>query len=265
MKLKFRTSSFWLLIEAAVSVILITLLSMYSELCEIPVFLVGVYNVDLGKLFLIQCLYILFFTFLVVELVMFFISLIENKYELVKKSAIILPIIFAVLFPLTSLSLLNGAESRNLDNNALCTADVLDCDDCQTTYSYQENKFGKVANLYQDVYIEDEYDISTLSDSTAEYQCIYRQSENPRIMEKFVRYEDAIADFTLEENEIITDDYNLYYTVKDDSVGYAMIIENDTTYYVAMFNTFGEKTITEYSVEDFINDSLETFNIWNQD
>ena len=264
MKLKFRASSTWLLAEAAINIILITILTMYYKLCTVPEFLVGVLNVDLGKFTLIQNLYILLIVFLVLEIILFFVSLIENKYKYVKWSAVIVAIVFAVLLPITFLTLNMGMQSKELDNNILCKADVFDGDDAEVYYTYEENKFGRVANLHQDLYVSDEYDESTLSDSTANFVCIYRKSDKPEIKEKFVRYGDEINDFTMEENVVEKDGYTLYYTDADDSKGYALKIENDEVYYVAMFDTWGDKAKTDYSPDDFVKDSLNTFEYFNQ-
>ena len=124
---------------------------------------------------------------------------IENKYKYVKWSAVIVAIVFAVLLPITFLTLNMGMQSKELDNNILCKADVFDGNDAEVYYTYEENKFGRVANLHQDLYVSDEYDESTLSDSTANFICIYRKSDKPEIKEKFVRYGDEIKDFTMEE------------------------------------------------------------------
>ena len=155
-------------------------------------------------------------------------------------------------------------QSKELDNNILCKADVFDGNDAEVYYTYEENKFGRVANLHQDLYVSDEYDESTLSDSTANFMCIYRKSDKPEIKEKFVRYGDEINDFTMEENVVEKDGYTLYYTDADDSKGYTLKIENDEVYYVAMFDTWGDKAKTDYSPDDFVKDSLNAFEYFNQ-
>ena len=264
MKLRFKASSAWLLIEAALNIILITILTMYYKLCTIPEFLVGVLNVDLGKFTLIQNLYILFGVFLAFEIILFFISLVENKHKYVKWLAVIVAIAFAILLPITFSTLNIGMQSKELNNDILCKADVFGGSDAEVYYAYEENKFGRVANLHQDLYVSDEYDESTLSDSTANFMCIYRKSDKPAIKEKFVHYEDEIGDFTMEENAVDKDDYTLYYTDADDSKGYALKIENDEIYYVAMFDTWGPEAKTDYSPDDFVKDSLNAFEFFNE-
>ena len=263
MKLKFRASSAWLLVEAAVNIILITILTMYYKLCTVPEFLVGVLNVDLGKFTLIQNLYILLGIFLALEIILFFVSLIESKYKYVRLSALIVAIAFAVLLPITFSTLNMGMQSKELDSDILCKADVFSDDSAQVYYTYEENKFGRVANLHQDLYVSDEYDESTLSDSTANFICIYRKSDKPAMKEKFARYEDGINDFTMEENAVEKDDYTLYYTDADDLKGYALKIETDKVYYVAIFDTWGDKAKTDYSPDDFVKDSLNAYEFFN--
>ena len=83
----------------------------------------------------------------------------------------------------------------------------------------------------------------------------------PYIMEKFELFEDMQSNFGKEGNKIVTDDYTLLYTIEENRVSYTLEIFNENTYFVSMYDERGEKAKTDYSIELFVEESLNNFNL----
>nr|MDD5837127.1 hypothetical protein [Eubacteriales bacterium] len=260
MKKGFQVLSITYLLKIALEISMLVMLNTYFKISSIPIFLIGLFNIDLGKFTVVKWLSILFIIFIIINVILFILSVTKKAYEFVKKCSIILPIVLILVAPLTATIALISTNTITFIPEQICSSTVFDTDS-NTDYTYQKNHFGKIANLERNVYFRDNTDESTLSDSTADYMCVYRHSDKPYIMEKFELFEDMQSNFGKEDNKIVTDDYTLLYTIEENRVSYTLEIFNENTYFVSMYDERGEKAKTDYSIELFVEESLNNFNL----
>ena len=156
--------------------------------------------------------------------------------------------------------------SEPLDNEWLCSDERFkewnDEDSNHPIFEYysQENVFGKVVDIDHSVsFVDENNELKHRS-----FECYFRKSEISSIFRKFSKRPPQFFD---ESYNAIQDNipYTLYSHSDEDSFSYCLIIENVSTYLFAEYYSEEAEIISNYTLDDFIDDVLDNYNAWNKE
>lgn len=258
-KVKFQGFCWLYLIEIALNIIAITVVVMYADICTVPIYLDMSFAFAVGKFYYIICILILLSIFLFLNLILFILSLFKDKYESLKKGALILPLIFLFLFPFSFASVSLTTETKSISVDEYCSSSDIQNNKPIVYYSNQSNKFAKAVYYEQNVYLQT--DSWADEPNTVDYFCEYRQSDKPYIFDKFRRYDRELEDI-IRKDKIRTDDYIAYYYIADNYTYYAIEINKTDEFYVSYYKADGKNFEHTYTVDEFIDDSLRQYQIY---
>lgn len=181
------------------------------------------------------------------------------------QTALILFVLFALLMTIAYSSGTGNPNYKKFNSSSNVRFSELDNEgyDIGIDFDYQTNPFGKVIDLEKINFVEDEHMDEDGFDEDINYCFYYRESNLSFIYDRFEKYtdDDLELDSYDQPVEVIKNDqYSLYIDDKDDDfTSYTLVIENETEYCVSEFWRSGEITKSDYSVDDFIKDSLDNY------
>lgn len=238
--------------------------------------LFGFAQIDLAQFWLIIFLLILLFCSLTALSIYLIIAIRQNKENCLEKSTklgiIIIPVIFCMLLPIVTGISVAITPSEPLNPEWLCSdPDFEKWIKANHTrypiqYYYQENCFGKAVDLeyYALTPDDDEFDLYIKKD----FNCYFRKSNYPKIFSKFVKIPPRFYNEEHQEtrNGIRYTVYTYIPTEDDEFYGviyYYVVIENDNSYLLGEYQTEPSEKISDYSLDDFIDDVFVNYYSWN--
>ena len=261
------------IIDIALTFICMMLLIYYSLSMSIGwtyAGLFGGFQFDLAQLWLIIFLSILLIVSLFALVIYLIITVKQSRKQQLEKSAklgvIIVPVIFCMLLPVATGISVALTPSEPLDNEWLCSDERFkewnDEDSNHPIFEYysQENVFGKVVDIDHSVsFVDENNELKHRS-----FECYFRNSEISSIFRKFSKRPPQFFD---ESYNAIQDNipYTLYSHSDEDSFSYCLIIENVSTYLFAEYYSEEAEIISNYTLDDFIDDVLDNYNAWNKE
>lgn len=233
--------------------------------------LFGFAQIDLAQFWLIIFLLILLFCSLTALSVYLIIAIRQNKENCLEKSTklgiIIIPIIFCMLLPIITGISVAITPSETFNPEWLCSdPDFEKWTKTRHQYYYQENCFGKAIDLEHSSLTpdDDEFDLYL----EKRFNCYFRKSNYPKIFNKFVKIPPRFYNEKYEEtrNGIQYTVYTYITTEGDefyDDIRYYIVIESDNSYLLGEYKTEQSEKISDYSLDDFIDDVFVNYSSWN--
>ena len=233
--------------------------------------LFGFAQFDLAQFWLIFFLLILLFCSLTALSAYLIVAIRQNKENRLEKSTklgiVIIPAMFCMLLPVVTGTSVAITTSESLNSEWLCSdPDFEKWIKANNTsyplqYYYQENCFGKVVDLkyYALTPDDDEFDLYIVKD----FNCYFRKSNYPKIFSKFVKIPPRFYNEEYEEtrNGIR---YTVYtYVTEDKQIYYYVVIKNDNSYFLGEYISEKSDKISDYSLDDFVDDVFVNYNSWN--
>lgn len=233
--------------------------------------LFGFAQFDLAQFWLIIFLLILLFFSLTALSIYLLIAIRQNKENCLEKSTklgiVIIPVIFCMLLPVVTGISVAITPSEPLNPEWLCSdPDFEKWIKANNTsyplqYYYQENCFGKVVDLkyYALTPDDDEFDLYIVKD----FNCYFRKSNYLKIFSKFIKIPPRFYNESYEK----TQDgirYTVYTGINEyDVIYYYVVIEDDSSYFLGEYISEKSDKISDYSLDDFVDDVFVNYNSWN--
>lgn len=263
------------IINIILTVICITLLIYYYHSMSIGweyTGLFGGFQFDLAQIWLIIFLLILLFASLIALIIYLLITIKQSRKQQLEKSAklgvIIVPIAFFMLLHIVAGISVAITPSEPFDNEWLCSDSDFEewindkPEKYPLEYYYQENRFGRVIDLKY-------YASTRINDNSRliikEFNCYFRKSEYPQIFSKFKKIQPR---FYNESYESIRDgiQYTVYTSINEyDFIYHYVVIENDSSYLLAEYKSSKSDIISDYSLDEFVDDVFVNYNSWNNE
>ena len=245
-------------LQIVLNIVLILLIVWFSTQRTIDTVLVVTFPFNLFQFTAAFSVLALLSVFLIVEILLLVLAVKQTKRGVldnkVKKAGIILPILFVILLQFAFWIPLGLTDSKydltNIPTFAIKTSD----DEMFSGKPFidticEKNILGK-AGYYDNTYVADKGSVS--------FVCSYHESYKNILQTKFVN--DSVEDITL-KNKITGDEYTAFYGTKNGAKQYTFLIQKGNIYFEAIYRN---EDIDEfdYSIQEFVDDSLTIYNQW---
>lgn len=250
-------------VQLVLNIICFVLVDKYYSFIDIPISLLDFFAFELSQIVVLIVLMVLLLIFFVVTLIFLIVALIQSKnsdvINPVRKSTIILPLVFVFLLQFSVIvPAISTRSVQNIANKPVASNSFEQVQESGFEVDRycicEKNLLGKAAYFEQNTFLTES------SKDEANFLCSYQKGNHDFVNNKFERYENNCYKLI---NEASTDEYTFYYESDDEHTSYSMIIEKDEIRFVATFDTYNNDYFDSYSKENFISDSLEIFNEWD--
>lgn len=250
-------------VELILISVLAVLLYKYYLLITIPEYLLTAFPINLSHFISIIIFAILLVLYFVITLALLIKTMFGDREveKPLKVAAFVLPIVFVMLFPIVFFAPMAGTKvdyNSSFDPNVTQVMEKVENAEITNESISEKNALGKACYYKKNCYLESESMVE--NDCELDYLCVYQESDKEFIQRKFER-SFYIEDF---DKKIEKDNYTLYYSDdgEDGYVNYAMIIQEGNAYFTARYNSINCEYGKEYSMGEFVEDSLKLYEAW---
>lgn len=250
-------------VELIIISVLAVLLYKYYQFIYIPEYLLTAFPINLSQFISMIIFAILLVLYFVITLALLIKTMFGDRDvdKSLKVSAFVLPIVFAMLFPIVFFTPMAGTKvdyNSSFEPNVTQVMEKVENAEITKESISEKNVLGKACYYQKKCYLESESMVE--NDCELDYLCIYQESDKEFIQRKFER-SFYVEDY---DKKIEKDNYTLYYSDdgEDGYVNYDMIIQEGNAYFTAGYSSINCEYGDEYSMDEFVEDSLKLYEAW---